>query len=604
MKLIRKIFASKYWWLLLLLALFAINYLASVIHTRFDLTKEKRYTLSNATKELLKKLDDDVQIDVFLKGEFNSGFRKLASTTKEFLELLKDRKGSSIHYKFISPLEKTPNGQLWGDSLMKMGALNIDLTVQKKEGQTRNIIFPVAMVTYKGKQSLVNLFPGASSRITQDEINSAEALMEYQFAKVLDKLTQIKKQGIAYATGHGEPLDARTYDLRQTLQDEYQFGILDIKTAPRIPDGVDILLIVKPTEQFNEQEKLKIDQFVMHGGKLLCFIDNLHAEQDDLRSRPKITPVSRSPKPILSDSDDDQNTPQVIAYDRNLNLTDIFFKYGLRINTDLVMDLQCDFIPFVVGGNQDNPQMELLRWNYYPLLNPGNHELCRNLRYISGNFVNSIDTIAVSGVKKIPLLVSSSNSRTISTPALISLNENKNAPEDENFTRRNIPVAMLLEGKFTSLYRNRVTQVQKDSLAAYGITFSNGSADNKMIVVADGDIVFNDYIPDEENRISPVPLPMGYNKYTYREYIRQTEAGKLFVPVANREFLINCVEYLVNNPAIAEIRNKDIVLRLLDGQKVKQQKGTWQFINIGLPVLIILLLGLIYQQIRRRKYAA
>ncbi len=576
----QKILGSKFWWIWLLLALAGINYLASDFHARLDLTKEKRYTLSKATKDLLKSLDDDVQIDVFLKGEFPSGFKKLANSTTDFLRLLKDRTGK-VHYKFISPLEKIPGTEiLYGDSLAAMGAIPINLTVRKEAGKNTNIIFAVALVRYKGKQEMVNLYPGANSRISQEEINSAEALMEYQFASALNKLTQTKKPGIAYSIGNGEPMDQRTFDLRQTLQKDYDFGIINMKTAPRIPEGVDILLIVKPTEPFSDEERLKIDQFVMHGGKLLCFIDNLIAEQDSLAFK-----------------------PETIAYDRNLNLTELFFRYGFRINTDLVMDLQCDLIPIVVGGNTDNPQIEFLHWNYFPLLSPDS-KMNKNLGYVGSRFANSIDTIQVNGVRKTPLLVSSPNSRTISTPALISLNENKDTPKDEKFQRNAIPVAMLLEGKFTSLYRNRATQAQIDSLEAYGISFSDESAENKIIVVADGDIVLNDFIPSEEERQNPLPLPMGWNKYTYREYQQQSEAGKLFVPVANREFLLNCTEYLFNNPEIAATRNKDVVLRLLDSKKVKAQKSTWQFINIGLPILLVLLFGWIYQQLRKRKYAA
>ena len=573
----RKIFASKFWWLLLLVVLFGINYLASVFHARLDLTNEKRYTLSKATKDLLKNLDEDVQIDVFLKGEFPSGFRKLANSTNEFLQLLKDRNGSKIHYRFISPEEEMPTSSLtYGDSLVGLGAVPINLTVQKKAGESSNIIFPVALMHYKGQQALVNLYPGASGRISQEEINSAEALMEYQFAKTLDKLTQPKKSGIAYSTGNGEPVDSRPYDLVQTLKQDYQFGMLNLQTQPKVPDNADLLLIVKPTESFTEDEKLKIDQFVMRGGKLLCFIDNLIAEQDSLSFK-----------------------PETIAYDRNLNLTDLFFRYGLRINPSLVMDLQCDMIPLVVGGTMDKPQFEFLHWNYFPLFSPSKNQLLnKNLGYVSGRFVNSIDTIQVAGIKKTVLLASSPNSRVISTPALISLNENKNAPEDEKFKQSGIPVAMLLQGKFTSLYKNRASQSQKDSLTSQGIKFSGESADNKIIVVADGDMALNDIMPDTG------PLPMGWNKYTYREYQQQSEYGKFFNPAANREFMLNCVEYLVNNPAISETRDKDIVLRLLDSQKVKEQKGMWQLINIALPVFLIVLFGFIYQQIRKRKYAA
>ena len=572
---IEKVIASKYWWLALLLVLFAVNYSASVFHARFDLTKEKRYTLSKATCDLVKNLDDDVQIDVFLKGEFPAGFKKLANSTGEFLQLLKDRNGSKIHYRFISPQQEISGSKtLYGDSLVSLGAVPINLTVRKKAGESSNIIFPAAIMHYKNKQSLVNLYPGASGRISQEEINSAEALMEYQFVKSLDKLAQEKKTTVGYAIGNGEPVDGRTYDMVETLRKEYEFFTFDLQKQSVIPDGLNVLVIVKPTLQFTEEEKMKIDQYVMRGGKLLCFIDNLIAEQDSLSFK-----------------------PETIAYDRNLNLTDLFFRYGLRINTDLVMDLQCDLIPIVVGGTAGNPQYEFLRWNYFPLLSPGNNrKMNRSIGYVASRFANSIDTIQVSGVKKTALLVSSANSRIISTPALISLNENKNTPEDSKFKKNAIPVAMMLEGKFISLYRNRISPSQRDSLAAKGEAFREQSADNKMIVVADGDIVLNDGIPNSG------PLPMGWNKYTYTEYQKQTDFGKYFIPVANREFLLNCTENLVNNAAINEIKNKDIVLRLLDSQKIKKQKTTWQFINIALPVLLIIFLGWIYQQMRRRRY--
>jgi ABC-2 type transport system permease protein len=573
MNVLNKIVASKYGWLLLLLALVGINYMASIVHARFDLTKEKRYTLSKATKALVNGLDDKVQIDVFLRGEFPAGFKKLANTTKEFLGLLKDRNGAKVSYQFISPTDETADGKLWGDSLVRMGAVPINLTVQKKAGESSNIIFPVAIMSYKGKQSLVNLYPGANGRISQEEINSAEALMEYQFAKTLDKLAADKKTGIAYATGNGEPINEKAYDISLTLGPEYDFRMLNLKEQPKVPDAVKLLLIVKPIEQFSEQELIKIDQFVMNGGKLLCFIDNLIAEQDSLAIK-----------------------PETIAYDRNLGLTELFFKYGVRINPDLVMDLQCDVIPIVVGGSMEKPQMEFLHWNYYPVLTASG-ALNKSMGYIAGRFVNSIDTIAAKGIKKTPLLESSANSRKISTPALISLNENKDAPEDAKFKNNAIPVAMLLEGKFNSAFQNRLSKTQLDTLAAAGQTFIKTSSENKIIIVADGDIVLNDVMPETG------PIPMGWNKFTYREYQQQTEDGKLFLPVANRDFLQNCVELLVNNPAISETRNKDIVLRLLDSKKVNAQQSTWQFINIALPILVIILFGWLYQQIRKRKYA-
>jgi ABC-2 type transport system permease protein len=584
-----KILASKFGWLLLLVVLLVVNFLASGFHYRLDLTKEKRYTLSKATVQLLHNIDDDVQIDVFLKGDFPAGFRKLANSTEEFLQLLKDRNSSKIKYRFISPQDEIPGTKMmYGDSLVQMGAIPINLTVQQKAGGTSNIIFPVALVSYKSKQFLVNLLPGANRMLSQTEINTAEALMEYQFVNALDKLSQTKKPGIAYAVGNGEPVDGSTYMMRiAAIQNDYQFATLDLNNYSAIPNDIDVLLIVKPSQPFTESQKLKIDQFVMNGGKLLCFIDNLYAEMDSFAMK-----------------------PETIAFDRNLNLTDLFFRYGLRINTDLVMDLRCDMNYIMVGGTQQQPQNEFLPWNYFPFLaSPEGKTAIKTPGYIGTQFANSIDTIQVANVIKTPLLVTSANSRTISTPALISLNENKTVPEDAMFRKNAIPVAMLLEGQFTSLYRNRVSKAQADSFAAIGASFKESSVPNKMIVVADGNIVLNDFIPEfnengEMTDAPPKPLEMGWNKYTYAEYLRQQEGGKYFVPAANREFFLNSLEYLVNNPAIIETRNKDIVLRLLDGPKVKAQKSTWQFLNIGLPVLLVILFGWIYQQIRKRKYAA
>lgn len=576
MNVIKKIMASKYWWLLLLVLIVAINYLASVMHARFDLTKEGRYTLSPATRELIRKLDDKVEIDVFLKGEFPSGFRKLANSTGEFLGLLKDLNSSKVRYRFISPQDDMPGSRVqYGDSLVSLGAIPINLTVQKKSGESSNIIFPVALMRYRDRQELVNIYPGASGTISQDEINSAEALMEYQFAKALEGLVNTDRPRVAFAVGNGEPTDGRTYGIQEVLSKNYKVGMFDLKTLPVIstdpadPRYIDVFLMVKPTLEFSEDEKLKLDQYVMRGGKLLLFIDNLIAEQDSLRF-----------------------TKETIAYDRNLNLADQLFRYGMRINTDLVMDLECDFMPFVVGGTSENPQFEFLKWNYYPLFSArGNHPITRNTGLVAGRFVNSIDTINTPGIKKTVLLSTSPNSRIISTPALISLNENKNVPEDSKFNRRDIPVALLLEGKFTSLFKNRMSKAQADSLSANGFPFLDRStADNKMIVVADGDMVLNDMSPKQG------PLPMGMNFYTVG-----TQYEYRF---ANREFLQNCLEYLVNKPGIIETRNKDIVLRLLDSKKITAQKSLWQFVNIGLPVLLVILLGWIYQQVRRRKYAS
>lgn len=567
----QKILGSKYWWIFLAIAIFVVNFLASVAHSRIDLTKEKRYTLTNATKGLVNSLDDKVEIDVFLKGEFPSGFRKLANSTREFLQLLKERNSSMISYRFISPTEQFLGGNgTYEDSLVAMGAGAINLTVRVESGEENRRVYPVAVVRHKGRQSLVNLYSGGKRMVSAVELNSAEAMMEYQFAKVIDRLTQPAKPLIAYSFGNGEPppTDPRTVGLQSAVYPDYQLFTFNLNTQVAIPDTFKVLMIVKPTIRFSESEKLKIDQFVMRGGKLLLFADALIAEQDSLKYK-----------------------TETIAFDRDLNLTDLLFRYGMRINASLVMDLQCDFLPFEAGGTADNPQYEFIHWNYYPLFEPkGNHTITRNLGLVAGRFVNPIDTIATPGIHKTPLLTSSANSRILSTPVLISLNENRNLPQDEKFNQRDIPVAYLAEGRFTSLFRNRVSRAQSDTLNAIGLPFVESSTENRMIVVGDGDMMLNDVSAKNG------PLPLGVNFYTV--------GSQYEYQFANREFLLNCLEYLVSNPTISETRNKDIVLRLLDTKKVEEQRSTWQFINIALPILLVILFGFAYQQVRKRKYAS
>jgi gliding-associated putative ABC transporter substrate-binding component GldG len=399
--------------------------------------------------------------------------------------------------------------------------------------------------------------------------------MEYKFANAIDQLTQNNKPMVAYSYGNGEPLPPivdssnniingiETFDLfNNVLRKNYNVYTFNINNAGIIPDTFKLLMIVKPTIGFTEAEKIKIDQFVMRGGKVIWFLDRLNAEMDSLQLK-----------------------NQVIAYDRNLNLEDILFRYGVRINPDLLMDLQSDYLPFAVSGNK---QFEFLHWNYFPLFeSKENHVINKNLKLVAGRFVNSIDTVKSDDVIKTILLSSSPNARTIATPALISGEENRNAPEDEQFRKKDVIAGLLLEGKFKSLYTNRLPQATRDSLERYGASFQPSSIDNKMIVVSDGDVVLNGVSHQQ-------PLPMGLNPYTVG-----TQHEYQF---ANRDFLQNCMDYLVNNSGLTEAKSKDYKLRLLDPKKVNDYRTKWQVINIVIPVLLILAFGFIYQWWRRRKY--
>jgi len=567
MNIFGKIWKSKLWLIVTIVLLGAVNWLASQYHTRIDFTNEKRFTLSSPTKKVLQKLDDVVQVDVFLKGDFPSGFKKLANSTSELLNEFKEIAGKKLQYRFISPDENVEGTNVaWADTLGALGFYPINLTSQIKEGQQQQNIYPVAFVHYKDNISPVMIYQGKTKAITYPEINSAEAMMEFNFISAIDKVTAKEKPTLIYSAGNGEPVDGRAYDLSENvLKPNYQFQPVNLNAIPRIPDVVQVLMIVKPAVPFSDQEKLKIDQFVMRGGKLILFTDKLNAELDSLQSK----------------------KGEVFAYDRGLELNDLLFKYGARINSDLVMDLQCDFLPFDVNGNG---QFELLPWNYFPVFETrSNHVINKSLGFISGRFVNSIDTVGAEGIKKTILLSSSPNSRTIATPALISVLENVKAPEDEKFKRSNIPVAVLLEGKFQSLFNNRLSQAMNDSLQQYGASFlPQCILDNKIIVVADGDMILNSVVKGNQ------PIPMGMNPYTYGS---QQEFA-----FANKDFLQNCLDYLVNSSNLSEAKAKDYTLRLLDKKKVEAQKFTWQLINILVPVVLVLLFAFVFQFIRRRKY--
>lgn len=550
----------------MIILLAGINWAASVWHSRIDLTNENRFTLSDVSVKLLQKLNEPVTVEVFLKGHYPSGFRKLSASTQDVLREFKEVAGTKIQYRFISPDETLPGTSVkYGDTLAGIGLFPINLTSQVEQGQQQQFVYPFALVHYKEKSIPVTLYQGKTPLINFQELSGAEALLEYNFINAISKVTQLTKPTVAYAMGNGEPNDIRIYDLMERyLKADYDLQACNLVDDPFIPGDFKVLLVVKPTLPFTEAQKLKLDQYVMNGGKILWFIDRLNAEMDSLQLK-----------------------NEVIAYDRDLQLNDLFFKYGVRQNADLVMDLQCDYLPFDVNGNG---QFEFLPWNYFPVFEGNNnHPINKNLGFVVGRFVNSIDTVEAEGISKTILLSSSANSRTISTPALISGKENVNAPEDAKFNKTHIPVAVLLEGKFISLYRNRLSQAMRDSLARYDQPYlPQNVSGTKMIVVSDGDMVLNSVFKNN-------PLPMGANPFTY--------GSQRDIPFANGNFLENCMEYLVNENNLMEAKSKEYVVRLLDSKKVKQEKTTLQIINIIVPVLTVILFALLFGWLRKRKYS-
>ena len=547
------------------LVVIIINFLASIIHKRIDLTNEKRFTISSPVKKYWSTLDRQVEVDIFLKGDLPSGFKKLAASAEELLQEFKEYANGNVSYKFISADEQIDGStRTYADTLSSLGIVPINLKVQLKAGEQSQYVYPAALVHYKEKIMPVNLYTGTKTIITPPELNSAEALMEYKFADAIYKITSNLKPMIAYSVGNGEPTGINIYDLvENVLKKNYNLFTLNIAKEPVIPDTFKLLMIVKPTIPFTEEEKLKIDQYVMRGGKVIWFIDRLEAEMDSLQIK-----------------------NQVVAFDRNLSLEDLLFKYGVRINPDLIMDLQCDFLPLRL--------MEKISSNFctgiiFPCLNQNKIVLLiRMSDLVAGRFVNSIDTVNSPEINKIILLSSSPNARTIATPALISGEENRNAPEDEDYKKKDIPAGVLLEGKFTSLYANRVARLLWIHFVKYNTPFLTSCInDNKMIVIADGDIVLNGVLQGK-------PLPMGVNSYTVgTQYQYQ---------FANKDFVENCLEYLINNAGLCEARNKDYTLRVIDPKKAAEERTIWQIINLALPVLLIIMGGIVYQWWRRKKY--
>ena len=568
---IQKILQHKFWWIFIIAAFIFVVILSSLLHSKIDLTSEKRYSLSKSTKQLLGKLEDEVEIDVLLNGNLSSGFKKLNVATEELLDNFREYSNGNLKIRFIKPGEGLNDSSklVLYDSLVKMGVkpFNNEVKQDNNDSKSERLIFPAAIVKYKDRQKVVDLMSGKSGMDEESSLNYSEALLEFKFDDAINKVTKTDFPVVAYAAGNGEPLNPTVRDLFDLMRNNYRFGVMDLKEGVLNADTIKALLIVKPSLPFTEAEKIKIDQYIMQGGKVVWFIDKLYAEFDSL---------------IRAKSD-------FVAYDKGLNLDDQLFKYGVRINGDLLQDLNCAKQPLVVGQEAGKPQIERVPFPYYPLLSTsGNgHPISKNLDHVLSVFPSSMDTVKAAGITKTILLASDTNSRTLSTPAMVSLQSVKTEDDVRTFNKSYLPVAVLLEGKFTSLYANRITDNMRDSLLKLtGVPFlPTASKPSQQIVVSDADIVTNVVTQTQG------ALPMGTQEFENYQF-------------ANREFFMNCIDYLVDNSGIIETRNKDFTLRLLDKNKVQEQKTFWQIVNIIIPVLLILITGLIVQFSRKKRFAS
>lgn len=565
--------------------LVAIIYASNTwLHGSLDLTAEKRYSLSDATKKLLdKKLDSAITIEVFLAGNLPADYKKLNIATAEILETFTSYASGPIQVLFIEPGTGIVDEEAkvkYFDSLAALGVVFERTAITEGiEKSTSQLIVPSALVRYGNKKPVAvdlrsskkifsnyNVIEAVEPKEDKEATrNAAEALLEYKFAAAIDKVTKVNYPTVAYLVGNGEPTDLTVSDLAETLRNDYNLGIFDLKSGYPNASDIDLLLIVKPTAPFSDEDQLKIDQYILNGGKVIWFVDKLHAELDSLmRTQAGYT-----------------------AYDRGLNIDPLLFKYGVRINGDLVQDLNCAKLPIVVGKNPDgSPTMQRIPWPYYPFLTtPTDNPITKNMDRVLPIFPSSIDTVKAPGIKKTILLATDTSSRSIASPALVSLNSVQSEADLYTFTKSHIPVAVLLEGKFSSLFANSIGTTVIDSVRQFtGLPFlKKGIKETKQIVVSDADIVTNAVTK------TTGPLPMGELPFEAFQF-------------ANKTFLLNAIDYLVNDNGLFESRNKVVVLRLLDKQKVADQKTFWQLVTTAGPILILLLIGIFVAFWRKKKY--
>lgn len=557
--------------LLLCAIIVCVNLLASQLHYGFDLTEEKRFTLSPSTKNLLRKMDEVAVVDVYLKGEMPSGFQRLAASTKERLQYFKEIAGKKVMFRFIDPFEgktEEQKGPIF-QALAKKGINGTNLQVQDENGYSEKIIFPCALVQYKGKEFPVNLLENEHQGMSPIEVlNYSESLLEYKFANAINYLSQPDQPHVGYIMGNNENLGAHTRDMLNTLRMLYHLDTLDLGGSLEIlGPGLGLyetIIINNPKTPFLDKDKFKIDQFIMRGGHVIWLVDGLAASMDSMS----------------------RETQSFLTQEQPLNLEDMLFTYGVRVNANLVEDMDCNPIPVVVGMVADQPQTELRPWFYFPVLIPTvNHPIVHNLDPVMTTFASSMDTIANPEIKKTVLLASSKYSRVAPHPVRVSLSMMQYKPDNRMFNKPYQPVAVLLEGKFKSVFNNRLEpefiKVLKDSLK---MPFrSSCDTTTSMIVISDGDMFENDYSEREGT------MEMGYWRFTRNRF-------------SNKTFMLNCMEYLTDKSGLLESRSKDVKLRLLDNGRVKTEKTMWQWINIGVPSGLILVFASVFLFFRKRRY--
>lgn len=523
-----------------------------MFYTRFDLTQDKRYTLSKPTLDILGKIEQPIVVKVYLQGDFPSEFKRLQIETRQLLEELKSE-NKNIKFRFINPLDVD------SQELIAQGLQPSQLSVQENGKVSEIIIFPWATVQKGKKLENVSLLKDTNAQSQDEQLQNSIQNLEYGFTNAIHKVISKKTKKIAVLRGNGELSDIYIADFLRKLGEYYRLAPFTLDSVAKSPiktleklNEFDLTIIAKPTEKFTEKEKYTLDQFIMNGGKSLWMIDQVHAELDSL-----------------------YQTGESLTFPRDLNLTDQLFSYGVRINLNLVQDIYSSNIPLATGNIGNQTQYNQFPWSFYPVcVSRNNHPINKHIEPVNLKFTNSIDLLK-NDIKKTVLLQSSQLSKITGTPSIISLNSIRQQVKKEQFNKKNIPLAVLLEGDFKSAYQNRVKPFKiNDS--------KDISNENKMVVIADGDIIANQVTRGK-------PEKLGVDKWTGQQF-------------GNKEFLLNTVNYLLDDDGLLDIRSKTIDLKMLDREKAYETRSFYQILNIVLPLLLLTLFGVLFNYFQKRKY--
>jgi len=547
--------------LIMMIALLVIvNLICSRFFFRLDMTKENRYSLSDASKTLASKVNEVMTVKVYLEGEFPSGFKHLSKSTKEMLDEFAAYSNGNIQYEFIDPFANADSKKTTDivSELVSKGLQPTNVQIKKDDEMAQKIIVPGALVYYKGKEYPVNLLKGQFGAAPEEVINSSIELLEYEIANMIRKATERSRKKIAFTEDHGELEKWEVADAQAELGQYYEVNRIPLSSVP--PQELNKyagIVIAKPSMPFSDYDKFKLDQYVMNGGKIIWIIDSQIADMDSL-----------------------QKEPMFVSASYDLNLDDILFRYGVRVNPNLVQDIQCEAIPVLSSLQNGNPQQKLLPWLFFPVAEPAcDHPVVKNIDPVWFQFASSIDTTSTQEIHKTVLLRTSPYARLIGAPVRVDLGMVRIKPDPEMFSRGSYPLAVLLEGKFKSIFKYRMNADREQSLP-----FTAEINSNRMIVISDGDVIRN-----QRKKSTGEIYPLGYDRYTNQQF-------------GNKRFILNCADFLCDDSGILEIRSKEITLRLLNKAKVKSEKLKWQLINTIIPVVMVLLFGATNQWIRRRKY--